>query len=247
MNWNCTLTEERLSDYLEGALAAEEREACSAHVGECTKCAELLGGVSALVGQMHALEPVREPAFLAQRVIRATVGRQTQRHELASVSAWFNLIWQPRFAMGIATVAATFVILAHAAAPRLRSLQPNDLNPVNWARQGNRQGHLIYARGEKFVNDLRVVYEIRAMLASPQAAAPEEQNQTAPPAPNQTRPDNTGEHRAPDFEREALARPQRASALGAPGAKTAGNNLDWAMLNSTWGWMAPNAANRRPL
>ncbi|MDE3110244.1 MAG: zf-HC2 domain-containing protein, partial [Acidobacteriota bacterium] len=100
MNWNCAFTEERLSDYLEGALAAEEREACAAHLGQCAKCTELRAGVSALVGRMHALEPAHEPAFLAQRILRATAGHQARRHEPASVSAWFNLIWQPRFAMG---------------------------------------------------------------------------------------------------------------------------------------------------
>ena len=31
MNWNCTLTEERLSDFLEGALSPEENAAFSAH------------------------------------------------------------------------------------------------------------------------------------------------------------------------------------------------------------------------
>lgn len=216
MNWNCAFTEERLSDYLEGALAAEEREACAAHAATCAKCTELLDGVGALIGQMHALEPVAEPAFLAPRIIRATAGSEARRHEMASASAWFNLIWQPRFAMGIATVAATFVILAHAAGARLNNLKPGDLNPVNLARQGNRQGHLIYARGEKFVNDLRVVYEIRAMLASPPAPSTQ-QNQT-PSAPDRTSPDHTGEHNSPEWEREAST-------------QTATNNLDRAMLN----------------
>jgi hypothetical protein len=232
MDWNCTLTEERLSEYLEGALAAEEREACEAHVAACAKCAAMLESVSALVGQMHALEPVREPAFLARRVIRATAGSRTQRHELASASGWFNLIWQPRFAMGIATVAATFVILAHAAGARLSNLKPSDLNPVHWAREGNRQAHLTYARGEKFVNDLRVVYEIRAMLATPETTPETQKNQTAP-APNGARPD-TGEHSAPGFERDANAR-------------TASSKLDWAMLNLAFGGTTPDSANRRSL
>lgn len=230
MNWNCTFTEERLSDYLEGALPAGEREACAAHAATCAKCTELIGGVGALIGGMHALEPVAEPAFLAQRIVRATTGSQP-RHELAGASAWFNLIWQPRFAMGIATVAATLVILAHAAGGRLNHLRPSDLNPVNWARQGNRQGHLIYARGEKFVNDLRVVYEIRAVLASPQAAPSTPQNQTEP-APDRARPDNTGERHAPEFEREA-------------NAEAAAKNLNWAMLNPGFYGVAPDSENRR--
>lgn len=232
MDWNCTRTEEQLGDYIDGALASEDREACAAHAAACSKCAEMLERVGALVGQMHALEPVREPAFLARRIVRATTGSRTQQHELATVSGWFNLLWQPRFAMGVATVAATFVILAHAAGARLNNLKPTDLNPVSLVREGNRQAHLTYARGEKFVNDLRVVYEIRAMLASPQQAPATQQNQTAP-APDGTRPD-TGEHNDPAFEREANGR-------------TEASNFDWAMLNLTIGKIAPDSANRRPL
>ncbi|MGH9739319.1 MAG: anti-sigma factor family protein [Candidatus Acidiferrales bacterium] len=232
MDWNCTLTEERLSDYLEGALAAEERQACAEHSAECANCAEMLARVGELVGQMHAIELARAPAFLAHRVINKTSRARTGRHEIASASAWFNLIWQPRFAMGIATVAFTLVILAHAAGPRIGRLRPSDLNPLNLARAGNRQAHLTYARGEKFVNDLRVVYEIRAMLAAPQAGPSAPQNQTAP-APNRQRP-NTGEHQDPAAGREVDAR-------------IPGFNMKWAMLHSASGETAPSAANRRTL
>lgn len=232
MNWNCAFTEERLSEYLEGSLAAEEREACAAHAAMCAKCAEMLDRVGALIAGMHALEPVEEPAFLARRIIRNTAGSATPRHELATIAGWFNLIWQPRFAMGIATVAATFVILVHAAGGRLNSLKPGDLNPVNWVREGNRQAHLTYARGEKFVNDLRVVYEIRAVLAAPQPQPSAPQNQAAP-APSGTRPD-TGEHNTPEFEREAIA-------------PTASGHLDWAMLGSAFEGVTPDPANRRGL
>lgn len=231
MNWNCALTEERLSDYLDGALAPEERAACEAHSATCAACAGMLASVSQLVGQMHALEPLREPAFLARRIVVRTTGTRAQRHEIASVAGWFNLIWQPRFAMGLATIAATFVILAHAAGVRLSRLKPSDLNPFNVAREANRQAHLTYARGEKFVNDLRVVYEIRAVLAAP-PEQPAPQNR-ATPAPNSASPD-TQEHGAPDLQRDAAAR-------------NANNNWQWATLDLAFGKFAPHPANRRPL
>jgi anti-sigma factor RsiW len=229
MNWNCGLTEERLSDYLDGALAPEEREAFQAHSATCSACAEMLARVGHLLGQMHALEPLREPAFLARRIVVRTTGTRPHRHEIASVAGWFNLLWQPRFAMGLATVAATFVILAHAAGLRLRTLKPGDLNPFNVARQANRQAHLTYARGEKFVNDLRVVYEIRAVLAAP-PEQPSPQHQAAP-APNGASPD-TQEHGTHRFRRDALA-------------PNPNNNV--AMLDLAFEEFAPNPANRRPL
>lgn len=232
MDWNCTLTEERLSDLLEGALASEERQACAAHAAACANCAEMLARVGDLVGAMHALEPLREPNFLARRVIDRTLRARGRGDGVASWSAWLGLIWQPRFAMGIATVAATIVLLAHAAGPQLGHLTPADLNPVNVVRAGNRQAHLTYARGEKFVNDLRVVYEIRAMLASqaPAQAAPENQSS---PAPNGKRPD-TGQRNEQEFEQRREARMARGSTV-------------WAMLLSVMDDSASRSENGRTL
>lgn len=235
MGWNCAFTEERLSDYLDGALAPEERQACEAHSATCAACAEMLASVGKLVAKMHALEPLHEPEFLARRIVARTAGAHQQRHEIASVAGWFNLLWQPRFAMGFATVAATFVILAHAAGLRLSRLNPSDLNPLNVAREANRQAHLTYARGEKFVNDLRVVYEIRAVLAAPQPEQPTPQNR-ATPAPNgapQTAPE-TQDHGVPDLQRDAAAR-------------SGNNRLRWAMLDGAFEEFAPHPAHRRPL
>ncbi len=235
MNWNCALTEERLSDYLEGALAPAEREACAVHAAECAGCAEILSRVGELVGQMHALEPLLEPAFLSRRITRGTLGARAERHELAGIGGWLNLIWQPRFAMGIAMVAATFVILAHTAGLRLSSLKPSGLNPFNVAREANRQAHLTYARGEKFVNDLRVVYEIRAVLAAPPPAPSGQQNQAAP-APSGAPPSapDTQERSSRELQRDAITR-------------KATNNLHWAMLDPAFDKFALLPANRRPL
>jgi anti-sigma factor RsiW len=232
MDWNCTLTEERLSDFLEGALAGEERKACAAHASNCAACSEMLARVSALVGEMHALEPLPEPNFLARRIINNTLRARKSGGSLASWSGWMGLLWQPRFAMGIATVVATLMIVAHAAGPQLSNLTPADLNPVNLVRAGNRQAHLTYARGEKFVNDLRVVYEIRAMLASPEPSQASPENQ-ASPEPDGKQPD-TGQREEREFEQRREARMERSSTV-------------WAMLLAAVGGSASHSANGSPL
>jgi hypothetical protein len=166
MDWNCTLAEERLSDFLDGALSPEEAAAFSAHAAGCANCAQLVAQVSGLVSRMQQVPQLAEPAQLQRKILGATLGPRKQKPVSAGWLGWLPVIWQPRFAMGIVTVAASFAIVLHAAA----SAGPKaSLNPLNLVRGANRQVHLTYARGAKFVNDLRVVYEIQSRLSPPES------------------------------------------------------------------------------
>jgi Putative zinc-finger len=188
MDWNCTVTEERLSDYLDGALLPAEQAALSAHVAKCAACRGLIERVSGLVAEMHKLEAVEQPPHLIARILAATAG--AKEPSWRDWFDWLPLIWQPRFAMGIATVAASLVIVLHAAGVRPTELTPADLNPATLVRVVNRQAHLSYARGVKFVNDLRVVYVIESRLswesqaATPSGGEPKQQPSSNPPAPS---------------------------------------------------------------
>jgi hypothetical protein len=163
MDWNCTLTEERLSDFLEAGLSPEESAEFSKHVDTCERCSKLVAQVSALVSRMQHAPLVEEPPRLAGNILEGTLGPRKQKPVSQGWLGWLPLIWQPRFAMGIVTVAASFVIVLHAAgSPEAKT----GLNPLNLVRGANRQVHLTYARGAKFVNDLRVVYEIQSRLSS---------------------------------------------------------------------------------
>ena len=190
MNWNCTTTEERLSDYLDGALAPEEAAAFSAHTAGCAACARLLSQVSGLVSEMQLIEPLDPPVHLTAKILDATLGPRTQAPGWRKWFDWTAVIWQPRFAMGAVTVALSFAVLFHAFAPVEKKVTLADLNPIAIARTANRQVHLTYARGAKFVNDLRVVYEIESRLG-PQPAqitAPVSAPQAPPDSPPSTGP-----------------------------------------------------------
>jgi anti-sigma factor RsiW len=200
MNWNCTNSEERLSEYLDGELRAEEAAAFSAHAATCARCSELVAQVGGLVNRMHGLEAVEEPPQLVQKILDATLGLRTRKQGWKRWFTWAPVLWQPRFAMGALTVAATFVIVFHTAGITPAKLRKADLNPLNLYRAANRQAHLTYARGAKFVNDLRVVYEIQSRLqpeqepsATPAVAPPSEQ-QSHPPAAN---PQEKSEQKSP--------------------------------------------------
>lgn len=185
MDWNCTLTEERLSDYLEGQLGQAESSALESHKRNCSLCSELVQRVGALVGEMHRLDPVEEPANLRARIIEATLGRRPSAKGWRRWFGWTPAVWQPRFAIGVATVAACAAIVVQAGGVMPNKLHKANLSPTSVVRSVTRQAHLKYADGVKFVNSLRVVYEIESRL---QPQNPPQEN-PAPPERNELQPD----------------------------------------------------------
>ena len=179
MEWNCTLTEDRLSDYLDGTLSGEEAAAFEGHAATCAKCAKLVADVRGLVTRMQKLEPLAAPPMLVTRIVNATIGPQKQSAGWKNVLAWHRAVLQPRFALGLVTVAATILILMYTAGFTPTRWKHADLSPATVLRTANRQAHLTFAKSAKFVNDLRVVYEIQTRLQ------PETQPQSAPAVPQQ--------------------------------------------------------------
>lgn len=188
MTWDCTITEARLSEALDGMLSSEEGAAYSAHLAGCSHCQELASQVGAMLGHMHRLEMVPEPPQLSEMILQATLGRREKKQGWRQWFGWTGGLWQPRFVMGAVTVAASLLIVIHASGISPGRIRRLDLNPVNLLRAANRQAHLSYARGAKFFNDLRVVYEIQSRLEPSQepavAPTPSTVPQSQPSSPN---------------------------------------------------------------
>jgi hypothetical protein len=101
--------------------------------------------------------------------------------------------------MGVGTVAATILILLYTTAGSPVHWKHADLSPTTVLRTANRQAHLTFAKSAKFVNDLRVVYEIQTRLQpeSEPSQAPRQENQSPskPQEKSQTSP-NPGHSQA---------------------------------------------------
>ncbi len=200
MNWTCEQVEARLSDYTDGLLDTGQRREFAAHAADCPRCAPLVQSVSALLGRLHGLEPLEPPPRLVYNILDRTVGPRKEKKGWRAWLAWLRPVWQPRFAYGAASLVITLTVLLQATGFQWRKPKLADLNPANVYRVADRRAHLLYARGARFVTDLRVVYEIQSRLRpepEPQPAPAQKSNpgQTNGPQPRSPR----GLHRAREY------------------------------------------------
>lgn len=178
MTWTCEHIEERLSEYTDRLLAPAEREAFSEHLAGCRRCDALARRVASLTLAMHALEPLEPPGRLVHAILDKTTGGKLEPAGWRARLRWLWPTAQPRFAMGMVTVAMFLMVLTPSLGIRWGELEWADLKPANIYQSLDRGANLMYARGVKFVNELRVVYEIQNMLQP----ATETQREAAPDA-----------------------------------------------------------------
>jgi anti-sigma factor RsiW len=195
MNWTCEQTELRLSDYLDGLLNEADQNAFDAHVNACERCTPLVASVSHLLTSLHGMEELETPPRLVYSILDKTLGPRDSVSGWRAVLGWVRAMASPRFAYGAVSVAATLMVLLTASGFSWRKPKMADLSPVNVYRNADRQAHLVFARGSKFVSDLRVVYEIQSRLhqeseipTTPEGALPEPSPDKQPGRTDGTRP-----------------------------------------------------------
>ena len=216
MIWNCFDTEERVSDFLDGTMAVDEAAAFKSHRRDCARCEALASQVERLVHTMQRTEAVPIPSQLVARVLDATLGSRQAQSGFGRWFEWANVIWEPRFALGVLTAATSFAIVAHAAGLRPASIGWADLNPANALRFADRQAHLSYGRAEKFVDNLQLVYDIRSQLEPDEAQPEAPPTGNAPPgepAPQRSPGSKAGPQKqpTPNGQPKAEARPDGGS------------------------------------
>jgi len=164
MTWTCEQTELYLTDYLDGLLQPELKQALDLHVNSCERCAPLVSSVTHAITSLRALPEVETPPRFVYNILDATLGPRETVTGWAAVRAWVRGLASPRFAYGSVSVAATFLMLVTVSGFNWKKPRVADLAPANIYRNTSRQMHLAYARSTKYVSDLRVVYEIQSRL-----------------------------------------------------------------------------------
>ena len=181
LNWTCEQTELRLSDYLDGVLSQGEQHAFDEHVNACERCTPLVASVSHLLANLHGMDEIATPPRLVYAILDKTLGPR-EAASWSSLFGWFRGLVSQRLMYGTVSVAATVMVLVTASGFSWRKPKIADLSPVNVYRNADRTAHLVYARGSKFVSDLRVVYEIQARFR---------QDSELPTTPESTMPEAT--------------------------------------------------------
>ncbi|MBI3405244.1 MAG: zf-HC2 domain-containing protein [Acidobacteria bacterium] len=196
MNWTCAQIEDRLSDYLDRLLEPAERIAFEAHKLECANCKKLVDQVIRTVSKVHVLEQIEPPVHLAYAILDKTLGpRAAKVSGWRTWLTWTEFVWQPKFAMGVASVAMSAIVVFTSLGVDFRSITAKDLYPMNLYHSADRQAHMIYARGAKFINDLRVVYEIQSRLQPDTRPGQPPETQPVPPAQNPEKKTEPGRER----------------------------------------------------
>lgn len=163
MPWTCEETEGRLLDAMDGTLAAAQQAEMDGHLAGCAKCARLLQGVRQTVQVLQKLEPVEPGPWLEAKIISRTTPDQPKPQR---VPAWLEFSAHPRLLLGALAVLITFSV-AFSVLGGAGRVSQSRANPVVVFRQVDRAVHLAYARGVKFLSDLRVVYEIQSQFQRP--------------------------------------------------------------------------------
>jgi Putative zinc-finger len=103
----CGECEALMSDDLEDALSASERDEFTLHLRSCRACTDLLAGMREVVAWGNSFSAYDAPAWLPGRIVAntPTIARENWVDTLASIGRW---IIEPRTALAIFTSVLVF-------------------------------------------------------------------------------------------------------------------------------------------
>jgi hypothetical protein len=165
---NCADVEILLAEYVDGTLHREARSAVKGHLDACVACRDLAHDAAGAVAFIQRASEVEAPPELLTRILfevghgpSSSVVKPpvAQRWFGKLFGSWLGPVFQPRFAMGMATTLLFLATLIHG-----KQLRPADLNPSKLWTATEMQVSRTWERGVKYYENLRLVFEIQTRL-----------------------------------------------------------------------------------
>ncbi len=201
----CADFEIPICDYVDGTLSAARAAEVERHLAECPACAALARDSAAAVAFIGRAADVEPPPQLMARILYDAPWNteKAASRKLSWLAGILGPVWNPRVVMGCAMTVLSVSMLAKFMGP-IKPLKAADLRPA--AIWSGITGRVDYAwiRAEKFVEDLKVVYQIQTTIqkwqqqdedraaAEAQSAAPKADDHKLPvktaPGPSSTSP-----------------------------------------------------------
>ncbi|HYK89774.1 MAG TPA: zf-HC2 domain-containing protein [Acidobacteriota bacterium] len=146
---NCPYVEERLSEYLERSLPADDMSRVAEHLHECANCATLLEEMRSVLATCRSFPKLDFDVNLAERILLRTSGRPRTKTLKERFDEYIlRPMLTPRFAAG-AVLAALFVaLIVGLTAPKM-SVVASVLSPKEMFRRLDRSVQQLYSEGLK--------------------------------------------------------------------------------------------------
>ncbi len=126
----CAKIKERLSDYIEGFLSAEEKKLFDEHLRSCGECNGILSELRKTIDHLHGMEEVEPPPWMTKKVM-ASVREEAEKKK----SLWQSLFYPihiklPLEAVGVVLVAVTALYVFQSVDPVLKGGHMDDLAEI---------------------------------------------------------------------------------------------------------------------
>ena len=145
----CSHFEERLSEYAEQSLSAQETSQVARHLQECFDCSALLDEIRSTLAACQGFPTLEPDLALVERILLRTSGRPRTRTLRELLSEYFlRPMLTPRFALGAALTVLFGALLVNSMLPQLPAVA-SALSPDQLFRQMDRGVQQIYGEGLK--------------------------------------------------------------------------------------------------
>lgn len=178
---SCTEFEALLTDALDGTLTPEAASRFEQHRAGCQLCEPLFAETKAGLSWLRSLEEAEPPLNLVRNILAQTSERAEARvtSEVAVKAGWrervnralgaaLGPVWttvrQPRFGMSFGMALFSVTLLLNIAGIRITELAKADLRPSAVVKNTQATYYETSNRVIKYVEDLRVVYELESRV-----------------------------------------------------------------------------------